>query len=1687
MSDWRPSGGRRRQNQDPAPSPPPTPSQPPPPDQPRESWRRRNAGGSRATAGKSYLDPGANDGDEVARAKLIRGLKILVSLGCLLAAMIWFVIYVFFSAPETPLVLVHLAEETAVRENPQDPHLLFPTPYQVELGLSDDAGFLSRVNEPNLRFHRADIVPTKINDDQHVKLAMEWGSQRDRYRIVAFYIAGTAIAAEHPSDDLWVLGSEGDPYRIPDNPGAETQLPSWRAVSLKTLLTQLVEQTPNRKAKVLVFLELTQPPPILEIGRLQNPIPARIRAAHRGLEEKVKKRLGIVMSCREGEENWSAPELGRTVFGHYVARALAGEADGYEGARRSKKDKKVTVEELTSYLEDNVADWAARFRRARQTPEAIFPEKASDLLSLTIAKTAGQDSLAAADPAPKREEMSNRLAELNSLWNRYRQYRDDPTTDPIELGILESRLIRLEQLAVQGKRVSTALWDLAPPPAKPPQPVTGSLYERTDLQRSEIDAEFRVWQTSAPPFLRPPPEKDEEPVAPKFSTVVENTYLVWRWLVTQCEDSPNQTIRETTLKGALNYLDNSNFEGGSSTPWQERQLLNLLASEIDWEQFEGAEQLDQLSRAVSLLIRCRHRIQSNAIATDPEVHFWIRDDVDTYDRTWRLAFDKILASRLELCLEAETELQRLERRLYSPTPSTDEALTLTEKTDVVVNALSVRDQAFKDLPHLLRWSLLQLQLEDQDRIRQRLEKIRKAFDTTTALASQLRSPDSTTMKNLAETSSKLRDSISDLNNEFDEFVKGIRVDNREAIRTIDYRYARIALQSPLISAEERENLYTICQSYWNSFGNQDVSKGIVPPEVDWSKELNQFRSIESATGQWQRLTQSLWSPEIFEVSEWRGIDERESGIKNHAGILDAEQQVRPFALFLGEYLPGLNEATSLRGMIADRYKLARIEAHCWLASRAIHDMWGDGQQFHDTPYFSRLAKHYRDAAPQLQDYRRTRINAAEELSRKQTEYLADAQMRWEKQDVDLLPMANKVPMPFKTPATEPLEPAVASVYVIADNSRFPFLDASGQTVRGMPVSLDVLDQSRSLTLPLDDVQLPFEGSYVLRGTTALRGNHLRRDLRLHVPPPESNYRTVRFDRYEQPAPQLRLVGRAKGVFRVALVVDGSASTKKPTKSLESLDSSILDELKKAAETEVLAKLRAIDEAGEAQVQVKLVLFGDVPGTLEDSPLGAKRRTLRSRTQVASWIVTTEFRRASANNIAEMVDLIRSLKAAKATPLFDAITTALEADNVSKPDDHRAIVIALTDGVNNTNHIGQIGLDTLKTNIRNYDVPVHVLEYDNLAYYEDNEMTDQYRAGKSDMETMDTELGERFKYFQTGELAKFRKAIEELVPRIEYKIMAKGAAENDPPIVPPRKLNDAPVNLGALKLPAEVVVRVGNAVVRQPLTRELKILGGEWFQLDYVGPRSQLEFPDHKSNNGITIPSRFSSWESTNPDAPKLNVWLHKPVEDIGPKQDAIGVVTSFRSQDETKFTPRPTFLLAEVRRSSGNQAERVFDVYDYQYLPSDRWRAGEHYPFARFAEIPWYDKSERRPRTQANVSLWIAYQMPPNEKVLLETGQDARKKQLGSDEFTLQWTGSTVRVSVRSQAPGNPVDRWIVIIPDVVRVERSYSEDGTAVEHVFRLPADQGGQVEVQIMNVKETQQYLDPPVRFEPSTIGKR
>src|SRR5205823_6201088 len=119
------------------------------------------------------------------------------------------------------------------------------------------------------------------------------------------------------------------------------------------------------KRPVLLLLDLGLPCIAPRAGLLAADVPERLKPAL-GSATKDRANLLILASCSPGQASLASEELGGTVFAHYVAHGLAGEADG---SPSGTPDNCVTVRELVDYVTTKVDQWAWHNTGQRQTPE----------------------------------------------------------------------------------------------------------------------------------------------------------------------------------------------------------------------------------------------------------------------------------------------------------------------------------------------------------------------------------------------------------------------------------------------------------------------------------------------------------------------------------------------------------------------------------------------------------------------------------------------------------------------------------------------------------------------------------------------------------------------------------------------------------------------------------------------------------------------------------------------------------------------------------------------------------------------------------------------------------------------------------------------------------------------------------------------------------------------------------------------------------------------------------------------------------------------------------------------------------------------------------------------------------------------------------------------------------------------
>ncbi len=229
------------------------------------------------------------------------------------------------------------------------------------------------------------------------------------------------------ADDVYLLTGD-DGARL----GDETT-----ALSLKKWL----EELKKCKAPKLLLLDVTRPTAGPFNGVLLNDVAERARQV---VTEKPDPDLAVLLACSPGQLSLTSPELGHSVFAHYVALGLGGAADGYP-AGNGDPDGRVSAGKLATYVSDKVERWAEFNAGRRQTPLFVTAAGFKDF-SLTVVPRR---------PAPPAEDAPAPPADmpgaLQAAWQEYEKREPEARRlTPRALRQFEAALLRTEQRAAGG-------------------------------------------------------------------------------------------------------------------------------------------------------------------------------------------------------------------------------------------------------------------------------------------------------------------------------------------------------------------------------------------------------------------------------------------------------------------------------------------------------------------------------------------------------------------------------------------------------------------------------------------------------------------------------------------------------------------------------------------------------------------------------------------------------------------------------------------------------------------------------------------------------------------------------------------------------------------------------------------------------------------------------------------------------------------------------------------------------------------------------------------------------------------------------------------------------------------------------------------------------------------------------------
>lgn len=296
------------------------------------AWRgtggTARAGGT--ASGWKSAPPSPTDAE--ARGRMVRAAVALAAL-LLLAA---FGYYLFLRPRPTPLILW-----TPEAYPLQMPPLAFA---------QEDAERLRHVNPLNLR---ATAVPLRSRQSlEDLKVALQKASRDGGWlgfgkSAVLVYVAAHGQVNER--GDACLVPPQADPF------DSTTWLP------LSELVDAMSQALHPSQQFGLLILDAPRVESSWRCGWLESRWYDRVSAL---LAERHDSRLWVLTAAGQGQVAWAAPELRGSVFGHFLARGLQGEADPRSG--------QITLASLFDYLATHVDAYVQRRRAASQQPQLWY-------------------------------------------------------------------------------------------------------------------------------------------------------------------------------------------------------------------------------------------------------------------------------------------------------------------------------------------------------------------------------------------------------------------------------------------------------------------------------------------------------------------------------------------------------------------------------------------------------------------------------------------------------------------------------------------------------------------------------------------------------------------------------------------------------------------------------------------------------------------------------------------------------------------------------------------------------------------------------------------------------------------------------------------------------------------------------------------------------------------------------------------------------------------------------------------------------------------------------------------------------------------------------------------------------------------------------------------------------------------
>lgn len=588
-----------------------------------------------------------------------------------------------------------------------------------------------------------------------------------------------------------------------------------RRLPLEDLLAAIKEKLPATAHK-LVVLDCHRIDLHFGLGVLYNDFAHRTEDL---IRTQATPNLAVLTSASSNQIGWSSAPLGHSVFGEYVRIGLLGKAD-------ADGNDRITVSELATYVRDQTDRWVNRNCSDGQRP-ALLPGNIDFDLAFVSDRQASGGAVHASAPAASatgkptgsasgsgeaavagsKSDPEAEWKEVDRLW----EFVDDrsPWKSADTTGHRTGRrfadweslrvgLVRLEQLKLSGSAYQSQVDTLQRTLSQTADRLTKSAMDQATPPTWHGLHAMQYWGDLKPVGSLPNLPGDGKS-DPNVSTLPyqDRVSQAWRWA--QTSDFDVQLL-ET---GVRKYVTHPSAQQQTPEPLEFRFLTQL-------ERLSRTAKSPASADRIKSVLRCREAAELAASgAGDERVIYWSRRLVEWADEKRRQAEDRLF------CDDWADSDKLIQDATIGYTTASTRAAQLS-------HAMRVRNRAWGDLPHYVRW------------ISRRPHRESKAFDVEAALIPTLRAIIHNNATLSVRWEALLRDQLSTADDnwtEGEEFKRGLsdvvaaakEVENgleiietafkdavadalKKADNTVAWREAADLMALPLVKALDRKQL-----------------------------------------------------------------------------------------------------------------------------------------------------------------------------------------------------------------------------------------------------------------------------------------------------------------------------------------------------------------------------------------------------------------------------------------------------------------------------------------------------------------------------------------------------------------------------------------------------------------------------------------------------------------------------------------------------------------------------------------------------------------------------------------------------------------------------------------------------------------------------------------------------------------